>query len=267
MSEELKLSVSKVKSFDLCRKQYSYNYILHLPKKDQDYHIFGKFLHKVLEWFHQQYIDGCYLPYNITLGNAFKTVWAEYKNKMTPEMKKECWDILNQYLQIVSKNKNNGMPFNIISVEKEFNFPIGENLLIRGAIDIVKLDDDNVLHVADWKSTKNKKYLVNDDFLQLKTYAFILMSQNPEITKIRTSYVLMRHNFEYVTREFSVDDIMPIKQKYEEYSEQIKSEKEFAASPSQLCGWCSFLEHCVEGKAKVNENSMQSHKVYGEVSW
>jgi RecB family exonuclease len=265
MPEELKLSVSKVKSFAMCPAQYKFNYILKLPKKDRDYFVFGSFCHKALEWFHQQYVNGCLLPYNTTMTDAFKVAWEKYKNKMTPEMKKECWDILGLYLQNIGKN--GGKLFNILSAEREFNFSITENVLIRGAIDIIKMDDDNVLHVADWKSTKNKKYLVEDDFLQLKTYAFILMSENPALTKIRASYILLRHDFEYVTREFLIDEILAIKQKYIDYAEQIRSEKEFMATPNNLCSWCNFLEFCPEGKEKANSNPSQSHKVYGEIAW
>src|SRR5277367_5500485 len=117
MTEELRLSVSKTKTFAQCKKQYEFNYILKFPKKDRDYHVFGKFCHRVLEWFHLQYIDGCLLPYNVTMTDAFKVAWSEFKEKMTPEMKKECWEIVNKYLILITKDKKAGLPANVIFAE------------------------------------------------------------------------------------------------------------------------------------------------------
>jgi ATP-dependent helicase/DNAse subunit B len=89
MSEDLRLSVSKTKCFLQCKKQFHFSYILKFPKKERDYHIFGKFCHKVLEDFHNAYInDHSEKPFNIEMGIAYKTALSEYGNKMTSEMKK-----------------------------------------------------------------------------------------------------------------------------------------------------------------------------------
>lgn len=261
MTEDLRLSVSKTKTFLQCKKQFEFNYILKMPKKDRDYHIFGKFCHRVLEWFHQQYVDGCLLPYNVTMGDAFKVAWAEFKEKMTPEMKKECWDILNRYLANITKEKRDGLPFNVIAVEKRFDFKLADNLVLNGAIDRIQLDADDVIHVADYKSTKNKKYLKND-FFQLLTYAYVIVSEDPSIKKVRASYILLRHDFEYVTKEFTKKEILEVKNQYQEYAKQILEEKEFAPTTSALCNYCDFLQLCPAGKSKAYDQ-----QVYGEVNW
>lgn len=259
MTEDLRLSVSKTKCFAQCKKQYEFNYILKFPKKERDYHILGKFCHGVLEWFHLQYIEGCLLPYNMTMTDAFKTIWAEYKDKMTPEMKKECWEIVDQYLRLIVNDKKNGKPFNVLSVEKRFELPLAENIILNGAIDRIQMDDDNVLHVSDYKTTKNKKYL-KDDWFQLMTYGMVLLKDQPDLKKIRTSYILLRHNFEYITKEFSADELRSVEKKFIEYAEQINSEKEFAPSPSVLCGYCDFLGSCDAGQK-------QTRMFNGEVDW
>ena len=269
MSEEdFRLSVSKTKTFLDCKKKYQYSYVLKMPKKDRDYHVFGKFCHKVLEEFHQHYIDGCLLPYNVMMSDAFKVAWAEFKSQMTPEMKKECWELIDKYLRLMTKDKNNNLTNTVLSVEKRFELPIilpsGGNLILNGAIDRVQLDADNVLHVADYKTTKNKKYL-KDDFFQLLTYSYVLLQDNPTLDKIRASYILLRHDFEYLTFEFTKDDILKIKDKYVAYAEEILSETEFPAKPTALCGYCDFLDFCPEGKEKAGQ--ITPHLVYGEVSW
>lgn len=261
MTEDLRLSVSKTKTFLQCKKQFEFNYILKMPKKDRDYHIFGKFCHRVLEWFHQQYVDGCLLPYNVVMTDAFKVAWAEFKEKMTPEMKKECWDIINGYLRLITQEKKDGRALSVIAVEKRFDFQIADNLVLNGAIDRIQMDDDNVIHVADYKSTKNKKYLKND-FFQLLTYAYVIVSEDPSIKKVRASYILLRHDFEYVTKEFTKKEILEVKNQYQEYAKQILAEKEFAPTTSALCNYCDFLQLCPAGKSKAYDQ-----QVYGEVNW
>lgn len=259
--EDLRLSVSKTKTFLQCKRQFEFNYIHKLPKKDWDHHILGKFCHMVLEEFHKAYIDGCLLPYNITMTDSFKKALTEYKDKMNPAMKKECWEMIDQYLRLVTKEKSDGLPLNVISVEKRFELPIGENIILNGAIDRIQKDADNVVHVADYKTVKNKKYL-KDDFFQLLTYAYVIVSEDPSIKKVRASYILLRHDFEYITTEFTKKDILQVKEKYLEYASQIRTENEYKPTPSALCNYCDFLDKCPEGKSKAfNQN------VYGEVAW
>lgn len=260
MSEDLRLSVSKTKTFLDCKRKFDFSYIQKLPKKDWDHHIFGKFCHKVLEEFHSVYINGSALPYNVVMSDAYKLALAEYKDKMNPEMKKECWTLIDKYLRFVSANKNN-LPSNVVSVEKRFEFPVGENIILNGAIDRIQIDDDNVVHVCDYKTVKNKKY-IKDDFFQLLTYAYVIISEDPSIKKVRASYILLRHDFEYITTEFNTKEILKVKDQYIEYARQMSTEKEFKPNPTVLCNFCDYLDRCPEGKTKsFNQNT------YGEVSY
>lgn len=260
--EELRLSVSKTKTFIDCKKKFEFTYIQKLPRKEWDFHTFGKFCHKVLEDFHNAYIKRDSIePYNVEMGKAFKAAMLEFKENMTPEMKKDCWEIIDKYLRIVTSDKKNNLSANVIDVEKNFSFDIGENIVLNGMIDRIQIDADNVIHVADYKTTKNKKYLKNDWF-QLLTYAYVIISEDPSIKKVRASYILLRHDFEYITTEFSVPEIMAIKDKYLEYAQQIRNEKEYAPNPTPLCNYCDHLNICPAGKTKsYNQN------IYGEVNW
>lgn len=262
----LRLSVSKTKTFLDCRRKFEFSYIQKLPKKDWEHHTFGKFCHKVLEDFHQYYIEGSQDPYNISMNKAFKTAWAEFREQMTPEMKKDCYNIINGYLKLVSDEKRDGVAANVLACEKKFELPIkrsdGNVLVLNGMIDRIQLDSDGIIHVADYKSTKNKKYLKNDWF-QLLTYAYVLISEDPSIKKVRGSYVLLRHNFEYITAEFEVPEIMTVAEKYLNYANEIDMETEYPANPTGLCNYCDFQNMCPPGLSK----SFDYQKKYGEVSW
>ncbi|MFW9879543.1 MAG: PD-(D/E)XK nuclease family protein, partial [Candidatus Thorarchaeota archaeon] len=59
---DITLSVSKAKTFDEaadggCKKKFKFNYLDKLPRIDQDFHVFGKFLHQILENFHRELLD------------------------------------------------------------------------------------------------------------------------------------------------------------------------------------------------------------------
>jgi len=258
---DFRLSVSKTKSFEQCKKQYQFNYILKLPKKSWDFHILGSLCHAVLEEFHQTYLEGCLLPYHIVMNDSFKSAVKKFEDKMTPEIKRECWEMIDKYLRLITKQKQTGLPANVIAVEKKFEHPLTDQVCLNGFIDRVQLDPDGVLHVADYKTTKNKKYL-KDDWFQLLTYSYILLMEDPSLEKVRASYILLRHDFEYLTKEFHKDEILSVKDKYLDYANKMMIESEFPATTSRLCSYCSFLDVCPQGKSASREPT-----TYGEVSW
>jgi RecB family exonuclease len=246
---DLRLSVSKVKCYSDCNKKYHFAYILKLPRKEFDYHVFGHFVHKILENFHQEILSGCKDPFSMLMGRVYKATLSEYKDRLSKDAKQEAYDIIDSYLQKISSNKQEVT--NVQHVEKRFDFHISEHVVLNGMIDRVQIDKDGVLHVCDYKTTKNKKYLKND-FLQLLTYAYVLYSEDPTIKKVRGSYVLLRHGFEHISKEFSIEEILEVKNKYETYAKQIEDELLWRANPTRLCSYCEFLEHCKEGKDYIN---------------
>jgi len=261
-NSDFRLSVSKTKTFLGCKKQYHFSYILKFPKKERDYHVLGSMTHKVLENFHNLYISGSDLPFNKGMSKSFKEAYAEFESKCTPEIKKESFNIIDNYLKIIYTQKDHPLSGNVIGCEKSFSIPIKENIILNGFIDRIQLDPDGVLHVGDYKTTKNKKYLVND-FFQLLTYCYALLLEDPSLEKIRASYILLKHNFEYVTQEFSREEVLKIKDKYINYADAILAEKEFEPNPTILCGYCDFLDDCIPGKQQVNKKQ----PINGEIDW
>lgn len=266
MAEDIRLSVSKVKSFTGCKKQYEFNYIQKLPSIEYPHHTFGKLAHKVLEDFHNYYINNpdSKEPNSIVMSMAFKAACMEYKEKMTPDMNTECKEMMIKYLKILSLDKQNKLSSNVLKCEDPFNLIIEDDevaVKMNGFIDRIQLDQDGILHVADYKTVKNKKYL-KDDFFQLLTYAYIMLHQNPEIETVRASYVLLRHEFEYITKDFNKEEILTIRDQYLDYGKKMLKETEFKANPTALCNYCSYLDRCEEGKAKANPM-----KIYGEIKW
>jgi hypothetical protein len=87
-----------------------------------------------------------------------------------------------------------------------------------------------------------------------------MMTEHPDLEKVRCSYVLLRHDFEWITMEFTREDTQVIENQFAGYREEILNEKEFAPTTSPLCSYCSFLDKCEAGQKKARVFS-------GEVSW
>jgi RecB family exonuclease len=252
----MNLSVSRVKTFESCQLKYKYSYIDKLPKKDWEHLKLGKFVHHVLELFHKKYLEKSQESFNKIMQECFLNGVEEYKP--SDEMRKECKDLILSYLKQVYKDKS--WQDKVVAVEKSFDIKINDNVSIIGFIDRLEFED-GVFHVLDYKTTKDKRYLKND-FFQLLTYAYSLYQEDNSIKKVKGSYILIRHNFEYITTEFDVSEILKIKDKFEEYYKNIAEEKLYRPNITRLCGYCDYAEVCEDYK-----NSMKKDVKYGESSW
>ena len=97
----LNISVSKAKTFKECKAKFLFTYIHKLPRKERDYHVFGKFLHEVLEKFHKMKLSGDLRPDNKIISDAMKSAFQIWKNKLNEDQLKECKEIIKQYLLIL----------------------------------------------------------------------------------------------------------------------------------------------------------------------
>jgi len=258
MSEFIKLSVSKTSTFKSCKAKYKFSYIQKLPRKEWSFHVFGRFAHRILELFHLAYIDGSKEKYATVMSNSFNEALKEFKATLTQEAKDEVFDICTKYLKHLDTHKDEVK--RVLSVEKTFNLTLNKDVVLTGMIDRIQLDDDGVYHVLDYKTSKSTKYLKND-LLQLLTYAYVIYNEHPEIKKVRVSYIMLKHNIEFITKEFDLDEILTIKNIYESYANEIHKEEKFEPNPSPLCAYCDYIDLCptglktITGKYKTGKTS------------
>lgn len=257
-NKKLVLSVSKTKTWTSCKAKYKFQYIEKLPQKEFLFLKIGKFVHKCLETFHKHYIDGKEGDYVSVMEYAIEDALKEFT--LTDEENIECRQYMNNYISLLNKEKPDYIK-SILAVEKPFEIPVCEDIGVIGFIDRIQLDSDNILHVVDYKTSNSDKYLKNDWF-QLLTYAYHLYLEDPTIKKVRGSYVMIKQNFKYITKEFNLDEILKVKDSYDEYGKKIKEEKLFRANPTRLCDYCSYLANCDSGKNFINRT-----KQFGEISW
>lgn len=260
--ECFRLSVSKSKTFKSCKAKYNFSYIQKLPKKEWEHLNFGLFLHEVLEYFHKERLAGNTEPDNVLISKVSKIAYETYGKKLSPTDLKEAKDIIFQYLQILDNERIKGYPDKVTHAEKDFKILINDKVLLIGYIDRIQKDADGLVHVADYKTSKSDKYLKND-FFQLKTYAYALCLEDESIEEVRTSYIMLRDNFKYITKTFKRSDIMKVGNKFAEDYELIKNEKIYRPSVSPLCKWCDFIDSCDDGKRHLGIVSNN----YGERDW
>jgi RecB family exonuclease len=258
------LSVSKIKTFKSCRQKFKFVYIDKLPTKSWEHTITGKFNHLILEHFGKEIINGYSGPENSLMSVCFnKALDAspdEDLRSQTPEIKeknsyrdilsseqiKETKVMCNSFLKDRYNNKKNETLYKFLAVENPFFLNIDDKVMLNGVIDVELMDHDGVLNISDYKTSKSKEFLKKDLF-QLKTYALIKFLENPELDKIRCSYILLRHDFEKITKEFNRKQIMSMPEDFLSQAIEMKDERLFRPSPSPLCKYCDYLTKCEQG--------------------
>lgn len=258
------LSVSKVKTFKDCPAKFRYTYIEKLPRKTWDFHIFGSFLHRVLELFHEYRLEGNDELDHILISKCFKESVKEFP-KINMDQIADSKKIVSQYLDKLAIERRDGTAPEVVAVEDSFYIDIDGKVLLNGFIDLVKRDPDGLLHVADYKTSKSKKYL-KKDFLQLKTYAYVKCLEDPSIERIRASYIMLRFGFEEIAKEFTRDEVMSMEKYFLEYADSIKAEKLWRPNTGPLCRFCDHLEVCESGQEAIYGKKKDPNQ-FGAVSW
>ena len=241
---DISLSVSKTKTFEDCKAKFKFCYIDKLPRVERDFHIFGKYLHQVLENFHKILIE---TPsrrddWRPVMDEAWEAAYKEYDEQMTGLQYKEAREIIEEYKALLDEE---GLP-NVIAVEKPFYINLNNKVLLNGYIDRIQRDPDGLIHVGDYKTTKDPKYL--KDFFQVMTYCYALCLEDESIARIRASFILLRHNFDYLTQEFTREEVISVAEKFLKVASNIEEEKLWRPNPQFLCKYCDYLDHCKSGK-------------------
>jgi len=243
------VSYSKVTSYKSCPKKYKLTYIDKLERAPSPYADFGNFCHEILEKFHSHFMKNVFSKKQMKemMVKFFNEKVKEYKNKLTKEQIDEGYNIMKLYLRQILDNAENNIFPNIIAVERKIWEPVNNELNFIGYIDRLQKDDDGIIHVMDYKTTKNKRYL--KDRTQLILYAYFTYLKNPDIDKIRSSFILLRHKNALMTEEHSVAELINTKDKFVKSWQEIKEEKLFRPnSRYDTCTICDYSDRCMEGR-------------------
>lgn len=245
--QALWLSVSKIKTFQQCKAKYRFEYVDRIKKtKVWDHLDFGNCLHSALENFHKKIIEGDNRAENELMTISFKESLQQFSAKLSAEQKNEAFKMLSLYLKIYNDLKLNSKLPKVLSVESSFYIDI-DGIIFNGKIDKIQIDHDGLINICDYKTTKNKSFLKKDKF-QLMSYAYVKFLEDPQVQKLRTSYVLLKHNFENILEEYCREDVSSFESSIIEIRDSLDKEKLWRPETSRLCEYCDFLDICEEGK-------------------
>lgn len=262
-------SYSKIGSYKACPKQYKFCYIDKLPRLDKDFTVFGSFCHSALENFHKFYLEPANenVPYIDAMQKAFIDAKHEWESKeinenqlrITKPQLKEAFQIMIEYLNLLNKGNNP----KVISVEKKIWLDVDNKFILLGYIDRIQIDPDGAIHIADYKTTKNPVYL--KDRSQLMLYSYSLYCEDKSLSKIRSSFILLKHQMKSLVAEHSIDEIIKCKDKLVETFDTIQEDKLFRATPSSFkCKFCDYSKYCAEGNKMLGGCDKSS---FGKCNW
>lgn len=227
------LSPSKLKRFRTCPYQCKHEAFKRNPAVD-----FGNAVHKGLAAFLKT--------------NAVKAFWEAYRGEAgklgIPKDKEADAETCLDFANTISIH-----PDAIITIESEdgeielygnkyFQIPISKNWGIRGAMDVVFVDDNGGLVILDWKTGQTKE----EDDLQLAIYALAAWKKYGQFPYIVTKFAYTQQGFTQTTSwdadtlVGALEYLVPLAEDY------LKAQKEnnWPQTPHKWCKYCDLNSNC-----------------------
>jgi CRISPR/Cas system-associated exonuclease Cas4 (RecB family) len=224
----MRLSYSKLKDFEICKKKFFLNHIIKVPFIANEAMEAGKKIHEIL--------------YDSTFQINWKDWLISHPEYTTFK------DMIDNYITYQSKIVEvGGSPVPFIREYKIYD----TELDFSAIIDRADYHNGKVL-LSDYKSDGKANYSKHDD--QLLIYSYLLSRQNPSVKVDYYAPFFLKHDtmikpkkLTKEKQEKSVKWMLDMKKEIENCG---FDEKNFPASPGNLCGWCSHhtTGYCEEGK-------------------
>ena len=224
------LSPSKLKRFRTCPFQCKNEPYRRNPAVD-----FGNAVHKGLA--------------AVMAGSEF---WPAYRGEAgklgVPVEKEEDARACLEFAESINVNRDS-----IISIESQdgekvlygnryFQVEMAPNWGVRGAMDVVYVDDDGGLVILDWKTGQTKE----EDDLQLAMYALSAWKKYNGFPYIKTKFAYVQQGFMQVTSwdaETLVGALEYLKPLAEEYLNAMKT-NHWPQTPHKWCKFCDLKDGC-----------------------
>lgn len=142
--------------------------------------------------------------------------------------------------------------------KKFFQVPFSDKWGIRGAMDLVFVDENGNLDIVDWKTGQTKE----DDDLQLAIYALCAWKKYGSFPGIKTTFAYVQQGF---TQSFNWDSenlvsalnyLNPLVEEY--LKETSKPKNQWKQTPHSWCKYCSFCKDCKAYNSQLAEKPVVS---------
>ena len=236
----LRLSFSRVDTYQACPLRYRYAYVDELPSAPSPHLSWGSSLHTALEfWWTQKLPEP---PSVDALLHALYEGWDDTGFTGMDREEKIRWyrhaqDVLRRHHE---RHVDDFVP--AVASEQRFSLDLGPELEVVGVIDHVARTPSGGIGIVDWKTNKRAK--VADEVranLQLAIYALAaeqLWGQRPEWVAL--DFVVPGVRVSVSRDEIDADGALAT---IREVAELVLADR-YDPRPSRLCEWCDYRALC-----------------------
>lgn len=176
-----------------------------------------------------------------TIEKLLRRNWRRYRVGFRDEKDESRWaeKALSQVRSFVASFDVSVRPY---LAEKLLEAEITPGLILRGRLDRVDRQDDDSLHVIDYKTGNMPGEM---DWTQLRWHALLLSRRSPYPVR-RLSFLYLRP-MALVSIDIEDDDLQHIHWDVLTAARAIRREKLFAPTPGPWCRGCDFAVICPKG--------------------
>jgi DNA helicase-2/ATP-dependent DNA helicase PcrA len=244
--EPLKLSSSAIENFRKCPQQYAFSYLWSLKEGPHATLTFGSVIHTTIKRFLEQVKKGKTLPFE-ELQHIYETEWnsSGYEDEyQEAEYKKDGLEQLKVFYASVLADAPQ-----ILDLEKPFDLPLENDVILAGRIDQVNTIGRNKVEIVDYKTGKPRKEADARKSLQLSIYALAakeIFEWDPE----RLVFHYLQDNSTVVTSR-DAKQISDAEKIIQETAADIRA-KHFPARPGFACRSCAYMLICPAHEEKLS---------------
>jgi len=245
-------SHSRLASFENCRKQFQFRYVLGIPAESEGIEAFvGKRVHEVLERLYV-FADQGRVPALEKVLARYHAIWDEHFDPERVRIVRSGTDAAfyrELGVRCLSNYYRRHYPFDgseTLGLEERVLFDLDEagRYRMQGIIDRISRTPDGVIEIHDYKTGRyvpSQKKL--DEDRQLALYQIGLAESYGERQPIRLVWHYVARG-ELRTSTRTSEQLGRLREQTIDLIERIGAETEFAPSKIPLCDWCEYRSIC-----------------------
>jgi putative RecB family exonuclease len=239
-SARLRLSFSRVDTYQTCPLKFRFGYVDKLPQEPSPHLSWGSSIHAALEaWWDQKLPTA---PPVEVLQQALYDGWDDSGFAGMERAEKLEWYRHAQQVLRRHHERHAASYVPAVATEEWFTLELDDDIEVVGSIDHVARTESGGIGIVDWKTNrkaKPAKYVAGS--LQLAIYALAakaLWSVEPEWVAL--DFVVPGVRVTVPREDIDTEGAITA---LREVAERIRAEA-FEPAPSKLCGWCDYRALC-----------------------
>jgi putative RecB family exonuclease len=245
-------SHSRLSSFENCRKQFEFRYILKVPSETESIEAFvGKRVHEILERLYV-FVGRGQIPSVEKVIDRYQKLWEETYDAERVRIVREGTPLA--YYRKLGESCVRGYyvrhyPFDdgeTLGIEKRVIFPLDEagDYKMQGIIDRISRARDGSIEIHDYKTgARVPSQKILDQDRQLALYQIGLASQFGEQQRFRLVWHYVAKNRTHSSTR-TPEQLQSLRESTIARIDEIQSTTEFAPKKISLCPWCEYRSRC-----------------------